>query len=241
MDNTLPSLIKAQEFDKRIVVLSRRLSSLPGEVGERESELLALKADYDDADAENKACLIKADSLEVEVAGREERIAKLDRTATETVDVSIAKVAQHEAQELREKNNVDQEQALMLLDKSDELKARLKKMAPQIEQADADLESFRQTVANDSADFQAELDSLLQQRQVTLSAANTAVVKAFDTISERHPGGAISPLRGDSCGGCGTRLVPNDCMRVETMKSPVRCPSCTRFLVPQEFFSVHSS
>jgi predicted nucleic acid-binding Zn-ribbon protein len=241
VDNTLPSLIKAQELDKRIAVLRRRLESLPIEVGERESALLALQAEFDDSNAERKGCLAKSDSIEVEVATREERIDKLDRTATESIDVSISKIAQHEATELREKNSTDQEQALLLLEKSDELQEKIDKMGPEVEQAIADLASFRKTVKADTKDFQAELAELLAQRVDLLADANSAVVQAFEVISERHPGAAVSPLRTDSCGGCGTRLVTNDCMRVQAMKSPVRCPSCTRFLVSQEFFGVHSS
>lgn len=241
MDNTLPSLIKAQELDKRIVVLRRRLESLPIEVGERESALLAMQAELDDAKAERKGCLAKAESIEVEVSSREVRIDKLDRTATESSDASICKVAQHEATGWREKNSADQEIALNLLDRADEFTAKIERLSPEVEQAAADLESFRKTVKVDAADFQKDLDTFLLQRAAHLQGVNSAVAKAFEALSERHPGVAVSPLRTDSCGGCGTRLVVNDRMRVQAMKSPVRCPSCTRFLVPQEFFNEHNS
>ena len=241
MDNTLPSLIKAQELDKRIVVLRRRLESLPIEVGERESALLTMQVEFDDAKAERKGCLAKADSIEVEVSSREDRIDRLDRTATESSDASICKVAQHEATGWREKNSADQEIALGLLDRADELTAKVEKLSPEVEQSVADLASFRKTVKTDAADFQKDLDTLSLQRAAHLQGANSAVVKAFEALSERNPGVAVSPLRTDSCGGCGTRLVANDCMRVQAMKSPVRCPSCTRFLVSQEFFSEHNN
>ena len=241
MDNTLPSLIKAQELDKRIVVLRRRLESLPIEVGEQESALLAMQAELDDSDAERKGSLMKSDSIEIDVATREERIDKLDRTATESTDVSICKVAQHEATGLREKNSTDQEVALGLLERADEFQTKIDKLRPEVEQAVSDLGSFRKTVKADQVDFKNERDALLLQRAEFLEEVNSSVVMAFEALSERHPGVAVSPLRTDSCGGCGTRLVPNDCMRVQAMKSPVRCPSCTRFLVPQEFFSAHNS
>ncbi|MFT7517004.1 MAG: putative nucleic acid-binding Zn-ribbon protein [Myxococcota bacterium] len=241
MQNTLPSLIKAQEFDKRIIVLRRRLESLPIEVSEHESALLAMQAELDEADVERKGCLTKSVSIETEVGVREERIAKLDRTATESTDVSICKVAQHEATALREKISVDQEQALLLLERADELEAKLEKMRPERDEAASDLDSFRKTVAADSNDFKTELDGLLLQRHDTLLGSNAAVVKAFEALSERYAGAAVSSLRSDSCGGCGTRLVPNDCIRIQSLKAPVRCPSCTRFLVSADFWSAHSS
>ncbi|MBC8371927.1 MAG: hypothetical protein H8E25_18145 [Planctomycetes bacterium] len=241
MDNTLPSLIKAQELDKRIVVLRRRLESLPIEVGEHESALLAMQAELDEADVERKGCLAKATTIETEVGTNDARIDKLDRMATESPDVSICKVAQHEATELREKNSVAQEQALNLLERADDLESKIANMSPELEQAANDLASFRVTVAKDTTDFQTELEQLLSQRSDYLVNANSAIVKAFESLSERHPGVAVSQLRTDTCGGCGTRLVPNDCMRIQAMKSPVRCPSCTRFLVSQEFWSAHNA
>ncbi len=78
MDSNLSQLILAQLLDKRLVVLQRRLDSLPVELTEREASFAALQAEADEVIAERKASLARSNDLENQVRTRDERIAKLE-------------------------------------------------------------------------------------------------------------------------------------------------------------------
>ncbi|MHC4380717.1 MAG: zinc ribbon domain-containing protein [Planctomycetota bacterium] len=210
MEASLSHLIRAQQVDKRLTVLERRLASLPVEVGERESTLAALEA---------------------------ERIAKLEKQAVEARDPSAVQVAQHEAGNLRDENSDAQEEALELLERAENLQAQRSGMDEKLTAAREDLEALRQNVAADQEDLENEAATLREERAGQVGEVNTQMKGVFEVLSGKHPGKAVVPLKGDSCGGCGTRLTPNDRVRVQAAKSVIRCPSCTRILVTQELFS----
>ena len=236
MEANLSQLILAQLIDKRLVVLQRRLASLPVELTEREAGFAALQAEADEVAAERKASLARANDLENQVRTREERIAKLEKLALESVDPSSAQVARHEAEGLRNANSNDQEEELELLERADVLAEKRTELAAKTTQTEADLVAFRANVEQDGKDLQAESEQLTTQRGTFVNAVPSPVKQAFEVLSAKHPGKAVVPLKGDSCGGCGSRLVPNDRVRVQAAKGLIRCPACTRILVTQELW-----
>jgi hypothetical protein len=236
VETNLSQLILAQLIDKRLVVLQRRLDSLPVELTEREASFAALQAESDEVIAERKACLARANDLENQVSTREERIAKLEKLALESVDPSSAQVARHEADGLRAANSDDQEEELELLERADTLAEKRTELTAKITEMEADLVAFRSNVKTDDKDLKAEGETLAGQRSTFVSAVPSPVKQAFEVLSAKHPGKAVVPLKGDSCGGCGTRLVPNDRVRVQAAKGLIRCPACTRILVTQELW-----
>jgi predicted nucleic acid-binding Zn-ribbon protein len=237
VDPNLSQLILAQLLDKRQVVLQRRLDSLPVELTEREASFAALQAEADEVAAERKASLARSNDLENQVRTRDERIAKLEKSALESMDPSSAQVARHEAEAHRKSNSDDQEEALELLDRADTLDEKRKELAGKIEEIEGDLMAFRSNVEQDQQDLQKECVALAAQRTEFVDKVPSPMLSAFETLSAKHPGKAVVPLKGDSCGGCGTRLVPNDRVRVQAAKSMIRCPACTRILVTQEMWA----
>ncbi|MGB0953326.1 MAG: zinc ribbon domain-containing protein [Planctomycetota bacterium] len=236
MEASLAHLIRAQLVDKRLEVLVRRLASLPVELGERDSSLNALEAEAEELEAERRACITRSNKLETEVGGRDDRIAKLEKQAVEARDPSAVQVAQHEAAKLRDENSEAQEEALELLEKAEQLAERRAGMEEGLVTAREDLEALRKNVAVDQTDLENEVATLRAEREAEVQEVNTTIRDAFQVLAEKHPGKAVVPLKGDSCGGCGTRLTPNDRVRVQAAKGLIRCPSCTRILVTQELW-----
>ncbi len=237
MEDHLSQLILAQLLDKRLVVLQRRLDSLPVELTEREATFAALQAEVDEADAERKASLARSNDLENQVRTRDERIVKLEKTALESVDPSSAQVARHEAESHRDANSDDQEEALELLERAETLGEKRTELAERLVTTEADLTAFRQNVEQDVVDLQGECEAIAAQRGELVTGVPSPMTQVFEVLSAKHPGKAVVPLKGDSCGGCGTRLVPNDRVRVQAAKGMIRCPACTRILVTQELWA----
>lgn len=236
MEASLAHLIRAQQVDKRLEVLVRRLASLPVELGERDSSLNALEAEAEELEAERRACLTRSNKLETEVGTRDDRITKLEKQAVEARDPSAVQVAQHEAAKLRDENSEAQEEALELLEQAEQLAERRAGMEEGLTKAREDYEALKANVEVDQADLENEIATLRAERESEVQEVNTTIRDVFQVLAEKHPGKAVVPLKGDSCGGCGTRLTPNDRVRVLAAKGLIRCPSCTRILVPQELW-----
>ena len=237
MQEVLTHLLHAQAIDQRLSVLQRRLDSLPVETAERQASLSALEVELEQAIHERKTCLARANELENQVLTREERIDRLEKQAVESRDPAAAQVARHEAGELRKANSTDQEEALEALERAEALEKDRQKEEEAVNAAREDLEGFQAQADQDAKELQAEVDSLRLQIDKELEAVGSQRRGVFETLAKRYPGKAVVSLKGDSCGGCGTRLVMNDQVRVKAMKSIIRCPSCTRILIPAEVLS----
>jgi uncharacterized protein len=237
VETNLSQLILAQALDQRLVVLARRLASLPLELIEREASFASLQAEVDEVDAERKASLARANDLENQVRTREARIAKLEKIAIESSDPSSAQVARHEAEGHRAANSDNQEEELELLERADTLAAKREILAAKVIEMEADLIAFRKNVEQDGVGLKVESEEILLQRNAFVSTVPSPITQAFEVLSAKHPGKAVVPLKGDSCGGCGSRLVPNDRLRVQAAKGLIRCPGCSRILVTMEMWA----
>lgn len=234
VEQALTRLVRAQRLEERLVVLKRRAESLPAELSERAAGVHATAAEADQADGERRASLSKAQDLENDVRVREARAAKLEEQALRTRDASGAAVARHEAAELRARSAEAQDQALGLLERAEQLAGRAAELRARLAAANEDLERFRATVAADGAALDAEILQFTVARDELLAGFDAAAREHFAAVARRNPGKVVAPLKGDSCGGCGTRMVPNDAVRVRAKNAFFRCPSCARFLVTQE-------
>ncbi|MDA0666456.1 MAG: C4-type zinc ribbon domain-containing protein [Planctomycetota bacterium] len=237
MEAILAQLLRAQQVDKRLTTLARRLESLPVELGERESTMAALEAEAEELEAEKRACFVRSTKLENECGTREDRINKLEKQAIESRDPSSAQIAQHEATTHRQENSAAQEEALELLERADGLAAKREAMNGRLDEAKESLDAMRASVEADAAELQADVDTLSAEREELVADVNTTVRSVFQTLSAKHPGKAVVPVKGNSCGGCGTNLTANDRVRVQAAKGMTRCPSCTRILVMQDLWT----
>lgn len=234
VESTLARLVQAQRLEERLVVLTRRADGLPVELSERAAQLRALEAEADQADGERKAALVRAQELETEVKQRETRIAKLEKQAMEARDPSSVRVAQHEAAELRSQNATAQDQALALLERAETLERKRDELRVRLTSARSDHEQFAGMVQTDLSALKAEIAAFTARRDEALSGVDSSARDHFHALGRRTPGRVVAALKGDSCGGCGTRLTPNDVVKVKSKAALSRCPSCARFLVPAE-------
>lgn len=234
MEDPLARLVRAQRHEERLVILARRAEALPAELSGRAAQLRALEAEADQAEAERKSALVRAQELESDVRQRETRVAKLEKQALEARDPSSVRVAQHEAGELRTQNATAQDQALALLEKAEELERRRGELRARLTTVREDHEQFAANVAADLAALKAEIAALAGRRDEALAGLDAEIRDHFRALGRRNPGRVVAALKGDSCGGCGTRLTPNDAVKVRAKAAPARCPSCARFLVPPE-------
>lgn len=237
MEDSLTRLVQAQRVEERLVALKRRADALPIEFSERAAQLSASAAEADQVDAERRAALARAQDLENDVRQREARVARLEEQIRNSRDAAATKVAEHEAAELRARSAEAQDQALSLLERAESLAARAAELRARLAESRADLERFRATVESDERALREEIEAHGAQRDALLAAFEPELREHFAALGRHAPGKVVAPLKSESCGGCGTRLTPNDSVRVRAKKTFFRCPSCARFLVAAEIWA----
>lgn len=233
----LVSLVRLQHLDERIRTQSKRLASIPEELGEREAAFSAREAAAEQLEAERKSCLARAQDLENDVAKHEERIAKLDEQVHGARDAGAVTVAQHEADGLRAKVAAAQEEALQLLEEADGYEKQRDEARAAVEEERAELVSFRDIVAQDEASLGEVLAGLQKERGSLEEPLPSAAKQTYARVAEARNGRAVVAMRGNSCAGCGANLPPNEQVKVTGSNSLATCRSCGRILVSMDVWA----
>ncbi|MBL7009221.1 MAG: hypothetical protein ISR76_09500, partial [Planctomycetes bacterium] len=191
MKETLAALVGVQRLDERLTVLRRRLESLPAELGERESAQSVLEAGNEALDGRRKTALVRSHEIETEVRTAEARIASLEQKSRSLRDAGAVQVAQHEAQELRDKISRLQDEELRLLEDADRLAAEIELGRVRAEESGAELVSFRQTVEADVAELRAKVEELDADRRQRLAKLPSGPVEVYEQMLEKRLGRAV--------------------------------------------------
>jgi len=233
----LQNLVRLQLLDEQVRIQRRRLDSIPEELGEREAALAAREAGVAQHHADRESCLTRAQQLEEECNGHEVRIEKLEAQMRELADAGSAAIARHEADALRGKVSVAQDEALSLIEQAEQFAAQAVEANEACEEQRAELEQFRKIVIEDQASIGERLSALEVQRDELFEPIGSNARLIYEKIAEARDGRAVVPLRGKSCGGCGSPLPPNEQMKVSAAKSLNQCRSCGRVLIPAELWA----
>lgn len=233
----LVSLVRLQHLDERIRTQTKRLASIPEELGEREAAFSAREAAAEQLEAERKSCMARANDLENDVAQHEGRIQKLEEQIHGARDAGAVNVAQHEADGLRAKIAAAQEEALQLLEEADRYSGERDTARAAVEEERAELASFREIVVTDEASLSEVLQGLQAERAVLEEPLAAAAKQTYAKVAEARNGRAVAVLRGNSCSGCGANLPPNEQVKISAASALHTCRSCGRILVSQEVWA----
>lgn len=237
MKETLQSLVRLQKTDERLAVLARRLQSLPEELGQRESQQAALEAGSDALQAERKSALARMQELENDVRQHETRVAKLEDQIRNTRDPGSVKIAQRELDELRARISEDEDEALGLLDSAEALARKHAASLEKVAEGKAEFEGFEAIVKQDQAELQGEIQALEAERKAIADSVEPGPLESYERLAPSRKGRPMALLKGDSCGGCGIIVPPNDRVKVKAMRQLAFCKSCNRILVLAEIWS----
>lgn len=240
MKEILAALVEAQRLDERLAVLRRRLESLPAELGERDSRQAVREAEAEALEGKRRAALLRARELESEVRGLEERVTTLERKARGLRDAGAVQVAEHEAQELRDRISRGQDEEFRLLEDADRLQAEGARARAELVESLAELTRFRASVEADVAELRAQVAELEAERDSLLARVPSSTAEVYRKLLPARNGRAVCALKGTSCGGCGMVVPPNDRVGVVGCAKLVRCRSCMRIMVAPEIWSAQS-
>ena len=236
MKDSLAHIIAVQVLDERIAVLTRRLASLPMELSEREARNSTLELEADGLEAQRMQSQSRANSLETDVLDLQGRIEKLETQSRTLRDAGAVSVAQHEVEEWRNRMGQAEENALKELDIAEDMVGKIKE-ARDLTTSDAEeLEQFRTTVARDQLDLDEDIKGLRERREQRLPSINRSLYEMYERLAPSRKGKPVAPLRGQSCGGCGMVIPPNDQVKVKAASTVATCRGCQRILVEQEMW-----
>lgn len=226
----IEQLLVLQDRDQRIRRLKTELKNAPLERKGLEEQLAAARAGADGARKMQKDLEVKRAGFQSEAATRREKIAKLKTQQMQTrkneefqaLANEIAhcekEVARIEDSELDAMSQLE-EVAVLVATAEGHAKEAEGKVASQIADLDAKVESFKGQLAEIEANRCALAKEVEEER-----------LNLYDRLFATKGGNAVVALEGEVCTGCHMKLTTQTALRVRAENSITHCEQCGRIL-----------
>lgn len=224
-------LLRLQECDKSIRLFRRELDSLPDRARLINDVLAPLETTIKDSHEKAKACQASVKTLDLEIQGHRERIARIREQQLQAKTNKDYQALQDEINKIQATINSIEDRQLSSLDKADQFQAA-------VEESEHALTTRKQTIAVDLQDLdkrQHELESLIKSVLTEREALSNSIkdlkrLQYYNRVMENKQDEALVQIENGNCGACHLKLQPqlvHDARRLDLITV---CSYCGRML-----------
>lgn len=238
MGPVLEGLTKLQSVENRLRAAKTKLARCRRNVIVQENQIRSLQNSVEAKKEEIQLTRVQCDRLELELASREEAIAKL------RASLNAAKTNKEYAAVLTQLNTTKADnskietQILDLLKDIEADEAERKKIEGQIEEQKQVLERIRKEAEGLSAKYESEIAQIEVEWNSASQVVPAEPLEIFKRVADTYDGEALSMIEQQSgkngtysCGGCFMSITAESVNLLMTKDDVIRCPNCTRILV----------
>lgn len=233
MSAAAAGLKRLHELHLRLQELQQQLEHGPRQIKARQQIVARKEGEVDVLKAEYKQVRMLADQKNLQLKTKEGNIAqqkaKLNQ-ATSNREFDIIR-SQIDADTMA--NSVLEDEILEVLEKVDQLQAKIKKSEEEVAQAAAEVRRIAQeveTVAPKLRSQVSELEASLREAEKILPGA---AMETYRRLVQAHGAGALSTVENNACTACFAVLSTNTLVELNTGKF-LFCRSCGRLLYRPE-------
>ncbi len=211
-----------QGFDKQILSAKQSSASSRRRVTDGQTRLEALHKQKADEETALKKMQVREREIEQELKQLDKRI-----TQIETVEGSEQAVEKHRAQ-------IDEmeTEGLTLLGSMAEQKDRIQATTQKITEHVNELEQQQRASTEQLSATEENVKAILDKRNAVAADVPEEMMRVYNSLSDKHPGNALTTVQGDFCAACSGELTMNLVVRAKAREEFVRCPHCNRVLDP---------
>lgn len=227
-------LISLQAIDTEITQLLHRAANLPeaATVKGLEAELAGLEAERNRAATEAGELAKTVDANERGVNELRSQITRLNTQMRTVIAPREAEALQHEIAVLEAKISALDEEALLAIERSEEVDAVLKKIGESCQAVSLRLGAARDELSTAQDALRAALVDARTRRDAAVGRIDADWLQQYDSRRTAHAGTAVARLVRATCGGCHLDLSPSEVDAVRRLSPTEReCPNCARWLV----------
>lgn len=235
MQEVLRALRGIQDLDTTIYQVSREYERLPAERDARRAEIDVRIARRDELDGELRALRAKVKEIEDHTTQQRQRMRKVEGEAAKArSDAALLAAFQHERQSLRRDIGEAEEEGLQLVERADELAARIEEIDKEVAAAEEVFAELAANVEKEHAEAGAKLEELKAQRAERLGTdIPPEVMEVYERLLSAREGVALAELEGRVCQGCYMEVPANLYVKLSRGIELVQCRSCDRILYLQ--------
>jgi len=226
----LSQLLKLQEIDSQIFKLEAEKKQKPDEIEQIKNVLDTKKTGIEQAETDLKAIQVKHKEKEVDLAGKEEEIKKLQTQlyqlkTNKEYSTMLGEIERHKAD-----NSILEEDILKLMEEIDTASVKVKEEKAKFEEESKQSNADIKIVEDRIKEIESSIAGLKTNRNELVPLLDQKILKNYERILESKAGLALAEIVNDSCSGC-YMLLPSQVINEVKMKDKVvHCESCRRML-----------
>ena len=241
MGPVLNGLIKLQSIENRLRAIKSKLARSRRSVIFLENQVRTLQSQSEAKKEEIKLTRVQCDRLELELKTRDVEVAKL-RTALNTAKTNkdysaiLSQMNTYKAD-----NSKIETQVLDLFKNIESDEQQCNEIQTKIAEEKEKLEQLRKDSETKSEQYEKEIALVEAEWQNASKEIPKAVLEIFNRVADTYDGDAIAndeQQQGSevyTCGGCFMTLRLDIINQLMTKDDVIRCPSCTRIVVIEEY------
>lgn len=233
MQEILANLLALQEAEQGLLRLEQMLHSLPAERATRQAQLEQARARWQERLSAYKEGRVEAERIELEIQSREAEIRKLEGRLNVARSNSEFTAIQHQIRSYKGEISASEDRALGLMERGESLAKAAAEAEAVFREEERAMGEFLIKMEEEEARIHEETERLRQQRAALLVQADSEAylqyVQLMGFFSSRG-GVVLSPAIRGVCKACGSRILPNDEVKLHQNHQLVRCKSCGRIL-----------
>ncbi len=223
-------LIDLQKIDSEIYGLKEEVTSKPVLIGGLKEEFEKKKTHLSELEEKLKKILVGRKSLELELKGKEDEIAKSNAQLSQikTNREYHAKIA--EMEHVKADKSILEEKILMTYDEADAAGREIEKERGVVAQEEKLYLAQKNELEDQIKLAQDRIKVLESQRKQILPDIDKSCLGRYERILMHKSGLAIASLRGNSCGGCFMNVTQQQINVIRMHDQLVECEMCQRIL-----------
>ncbi len=233
MHAELEHLLALQEAEQEILRLRRLLESLPREKAERESRFEEARKGLEAKVQAVKEAAMEVDRLELELKAKEGEIEKLEIRLNSTKSNAEYTAIQNQIKAFKEQNLEIEDRTLELYDRVEEIKREAAREEEAFKAEEATFREFLRSLEEEEARIRREMEALAAKVEEIKKATDPEALQRYESLMKyfaKHGGVVVSPVVGGVCKACGSRILPNDEVKLLRAEEIVQCKACSRIL-----------
>ena len=227
----LEKLLVIQDRDEKIRKLQRDIDRIPLDEDKAKGRLSSDQASVDSSKKAVQENEIAIKQFELEVQVHQETSARLKTQQFETRKNAEFTALAHEIERCQRQITELEEQELELMEKSDNLKTRLKDAQEKLAQTQVMVNEDLARLGERRGVCQDDLEQLLEERRLLASQIDPDTLSLYDRLA-RNKGTVVVRLddRSRVCSGCHVRVTTSTVHKARAELEVTHCEQCSRIL-----------
>ena len=230
MHPAVQQLLSLQKIDTKVARVQVKIDAIPKETAERESKLEQARKVWNQLDKMIRDAEGRNEELEVKVQGFDNAIKRQEEHRDKAQSPSTYEAAQHQIQYLKEDREKLQNEQLELMELIEDLGPKREAAAAAAEKEEAEFAAYLEEAKKLETELVDQRDAIAKEREGFLEGVNEGQLQIYQGLFSTRESQAVVAVEGNHCGGCYTKITPNDMARLMGNTSMVTCKACGRIL-----------